>query len=486
MNTGHSRFRSFLGEDFGQRDLARGEVRCPPSFDRLLRTAYVPNVNPPALNRCFIGLLAIGCGLATALARDEDAAWSDALRQLARPLKDEAHLDPLLATVGNAEVVLLGEASHGTSEFYTWRDRISRRLIAERDFAFIAVEGDWDALQSLDRYVKGLDDRPHAREVLREFDRWPRWMWANEEVAGLAEWLRRHNEKLSPARRVGIHGLDVYGWENSLQSTLRHVRELCADLAGQVESLYEGLARHADDPGAYAQAAARGEARDAEARRVVELLRTERARFQAQDADAYFAAKQNALVVKNAEAHLRQMGLPGPDSWNTRVRHMQNTLARLREHYGGNARGVVWAHNTHVGDARATAMAASRMLNIGQLARERWGEEAVFVVGFTTHRGEVLAGRRWGGPRETMRVPPARPGSVEAALNQLEQEPALIVFRGRTLPPVLNEVRGHRAIGVIYHPEREAGNYVPTLLPRRYDALIFLADTTALRPLHDR
>jgi erythromycin esterase len=418
-------------------------------------------------------------------ARDAEASGETALRKLARPLVTDKDLDPLLAAMGGARLVLLGEASHGTSEFYTWRDRISRRLIAEKGFAFLVVEGDWASLQALDRYVKGQEDYRSAREVLRKLDRWPQWMWANEEVAALAEWLRAHNQKLPPAKRVGFHGMDVYGWENSLRGVAHHLRELCPDLTEQIESLYAGLARHQGDASSYARAATMGRSHQAEVRKAVELLREHRERLEDVDAAAYFAAKQNAMVVKYAEAHVREMAYPGANSWNTRVRHMELTTVRLKEKYGEDARGIVWAHNTHIGDARATAMAAQQMVNIGQLARERWGDAAVFLLGFATHRGEVLAGRHWGGPRETMRVPPAPAGSVEAALNELDHPEALLVFRGADTPPVLRQVRGHRAIGVIYHPEREAGNYVPTILPQRYDALIFLAETTPLRPLHD-
>jgi erythromycin esterase len=432
------------------------------------------------------GLFALALLCPVALdARSADAEWLEAIKQVTAPLKTPADLDPVIEAGGATRVVLLGEASHGTSEFYTWRAKISQRLIAEKKFSFIAVEGDWASIHRLNRYVKGLDDADDARAILRQFDRWPLWMWANEEVAELAEWMRAYNKDRPLSQRAGFYGIDVYGWENSIQAVVEYLRDASPELARRVQTLYGAFALHRSDASSYARAVARGDSSQREVAQVVELLRKEREKLESQNAAAYFAAKQNALVVQNAEAHVRKMSRPGPDSWNARARHMKLTVARLKEFYGEGARAIVWAHNTHIGDARATPMAQFEQVNIGQLARERWGDEAVFLLGFATHRGEVLAGRAWGAPRVTMPVPPAQAGSVESILNQLQTERALLTFRNAEIPKVLEQVRGHRAIGVLYNPEREAGNYVPTRLPRRYDALIFLAETKPLRPLHE-
>jgi erythromycin esterase len=418
-------------------------------------------------------------------ARSSEAEWLAEFKEMAVPLNDAGDLAPVIEAGATTRLVLLGEATHGTSEFYTWRAKISRRLISERGFSFIAVEGDWASIHRLNRYVKGLDEAGDARAILRQFHRWPLWMWANEEVAELAEWMRAFNKDRPPSQRAGFYGIDVYGWEDSIRAVVDYLGEAAPDLAGRVRTLYAAFALHRSDVSSYARAIARGDSSQREVAQVVELLRTEREKLEPRDAAAYFAAKQNALVVQNAEAHVRNMARQGPHSWNARARHMKSTVARLKEFYGEGARGIVWAHNTHIGDARATTMAQYDEVNIGQLARERWGDEAVFLIGFATHRGQVLAGRAWGAPRTTMAVPPAQAGSVEAILNQLGKEGALLIFRSREIPKILEQVRGHRAIGVIYNPEREAGNYVPTVLPRRYDALIFLAETKPLRPLHD-
>ncbi len=424
--------------------------------------------------------------LATSNARGEDKEWAHALEPLLHSHKFTKNLDPILKSIGVARLVLLGEASHGTSQFYTWRAEISKRLITEKGFSFIAVEGDWASLYRLNRYVKGLDNDSSAREILLTFDRWPRWMWANEETMELAEWLRDFNKDRPLAKRVGFYGMDVYGWENSLTEVVGYLQTAAPQLAKQVQTLYAGLARHGGDVGSYARAAAAGQSSAKEVAMVVKLLREASDTLIVMDSRAYFNAEQNALVVKNAEEHIRKMMHGGSASWNARVEHMDFTVVRLKEFYGEKSRGIVWAHNTHIGDARATNMAQDQSLNIGQLARQRLGEESVFLLGFTTHHGDVLAARSWGGPRATMATPPAQAGSVEALLNKIRPQGALIIFRGKQISPALRQPRGHRAIGVIYHPEREAGNYVPTILPQRYDAFIFLPRTNALRALHEQ
>ncbi len=409
----------------------------------------------------------------------------DILNTVAIPIEDARDLDLLIERAGERDLVLLGEASHGTSEFYTWRTEISRRLIEEKGFNFIAVEGDWATLYRLNRYVKGLDGAgPSARAIMREFDRWPPWMWANEEVEDLIEWLREFNAERPPEARVGFYGMDVYGPETSYRKVLTLIEEWNDEPAEQVREAYACLEAYADDFGLYARAVAFGMAPcDRQVRAVVELLRDHRDALEIPEME-YFNLKQNAWVVKNAEKHFRAMGRESPDSWNYRVDHFFQTVERLRNHYGPDAKGVAWAHNTHIGDARATSMAPRGQRNIGQIAREQMGPDRVFAVGFGTHRGTVMAGRSWGGPRERMTVPPGIPDSYEDIMHRLGEDQVLLMLDDLGEPGPLLRPIGHRAMGVIYHPERERGNYVPTILPRRYNAFIFIDETQAVRPIH--
>lgn len=393
-------------------------------------------------------------------------------------------LSGLVEAAGRAKVVLLGEASHGTMEFYTLRDAISRRLIDEHGFQFIAVEGDWNAIYRLNRYVKGDPDAgSSARSIMQSFSRWPVWMWANEEAEALVEWLRARNESLPRDKRAGFYGIDVYGSGDALLGLPAMMEQIDADQAGQFREHLRCLAPFASDFGDYARALQWG-MQDVCAGATLEIVRTLRENRAALNLapDDYLHLKQMAYVVKNAEKHYRAMLTGGPDSWNHRADHFFATLERLLNHYGPGARGIVWAHNTHIGDARATPMAAAGQRNIGEQARRRWGDDA-FAVGFGTHRGRVVAGRNWGGEREIMSVPPAGLGTLEAWLHQSGL--GNLWFFTADLEPPLDAVIGHRAIGVIYHPEHEyPGNYVPTLLPARYQAFVFIDETHPLTPIH--
>ncbi len=406
------------------------------------------------------------------------------VRALARPLDTRA-LDLLIDRIGEARFVLLGEASHGTAEYYVWRARLSRRLIEEKGFSFIAVEGDWPDCYRVNRFVKGRpgagDD---ARGVLRTFTRWPTWMWANEEVEDLVRWLRRHNEGLPEERQAGFYGLDVYSLWDSLYQVLAYVKKNQPAALPAARRAYQCFEPYGEDAQEYARATLwlPDSCRD----EVVGLLREMRARDgrPAGDAEDLFVAEQNALVVKNAEAYYRAMVRGDAESWNVRDRHMAETLDRLMSRHGPGARAIVWEHNTHVGDARFTDMAAEGMVNVGQLVREHHAKEGVVVVGFAGHRGTVIAGRAWEAPLERLPVPPARPGSWEDVLHEVGGPDRLLLFDDARSEEMLAE-RGQRAIGVVYHPEYEhRGNYVPTVLPRRYDALLYFEETQALHPLH--
>lgn len=420
-------------------------------------------------------------------AAQQDHSLIDEIHALATPLSNAASLDPLLEMIGDSRYVLLGEASHGTSEFYTWRTEISQRLILEKGFSFIAVEGDWPDCYSVNRYVKGLDGNS-AEEVLHAFARWPTWMWANREITDLAEWLRDHNTYRPQDQQVGFFGLDVYSLWESMHAVMHYLEDLDPELAKTARRAYSCFEPYGEDAQEYARATALVPTScEDEAVRILSALRARGSLLREDSRDAYFNAEQNALVARNAELYYRTMVRGGPGSWNVRDHHMMETLNRLMDHHGPDAKAIVWEHNTHIGDARFTDMARAGMVNVGQLARQQHERDGVALVGFGTQRGSVIAGNEWGAPMQRMRVPEAREGSCEAAMKQAGIPNSLFTFpRGegeRTME--LREPRGHRAIGVVYDPRTESwGNYVPTILPGRYDAFIYLEQTNALHPLH--
>jgi erythromycin esterase-like protein len=388
--------------------------------------------------------------------------------RMALPLEGPADLDPLLERIGDAHYVLLGEASHGTSEYYRWRARISQRLICEKGFSFIAVEGDWPDCYRVNRYVKGQPDSgADAREVLEAFDRWPTWMWANEEVVELAEWLQRHNDGLAEEGKVGFFGLDVYSLWESLYAVLGYLRKADPSAPPAARRAFRCFQLFGEDVQAYARATAMVPTScEDEVIELLEELRGREPRYRRDGREDYFAAEQNALIVKGAEAYYRAMVRGGPESWNIRDRHMTETLERLMRHHGPGAKAIVWEHNTHIGDARATDMADDGKVNVSQLVREQHASEGVVLVGFGSYRGSVIAGDEWEAPMEAMRVPPGREGSWEDFLHRAGERDKLLLLDGVRDDEEFLEERGHRAIGVVYHPDRERyGNYVRPCSP---------------------
>ena len=410
----------------------------------------------------------------------------EGVRRRALPLDGDASLDPLLERIGDARIVLLGEASHGTSDYYTWRDRISRRLIEEKGFDFIAVEGDWPDCYTVNLYAKGWNDTgDNAREVLHAFERWPTWMWANEEVVRLAEWLREWNDGRPDERRVGFYGLDVYSLWESMDVVTRYLERRDPALAARVRRAYGCFDPYEDDVQEYAFATAAVPTDcEEEVVRTLAELRAKGPDFARDNPEAFFNAEQNALVAKNGELYYRTMIRGGAASWNVRDTHMMETLERLLKHHGPDSKAIVWEHNTHVGDARATDMARAGMVNIGQLARQSYGDDVV-IAGFSSYAGTVIAGEEWGAPMERMTVPEARDGSWESVLHRAGDGDKLLLLDDFDEVEGALDPRGHRAIGVVYRPEHERfGNYVPTVLPYRYDALLYIDRSEALRPLH--
>lgn len=421
-------------------------------------------------------------------------ALADQVRGVAHSLEAAEDLDPLLELIGDARYVLLGEATHGTSEFYTWRSAITERLVREKEFSFIGVEGDWPDCYRVNRYVKGLPDAgASAEEVVHAFDRWPTWMWANREVVALAEWLRQHNRPLPASQQVGFYGLDVYSLWESMVAVVAYLERIDPEAARAARRAYGCFDPYQEDVQEYARATALVPTScEDEAVAMLRALRARAAEYREDGRDAYFNAEQNALVARDAELYYRTMMRGGPMSWNVRDHHMVETLERLMTHHGRHAKAIVWEHNTHVGDARFTDMAHAGMVNVGQLVRASHGErpterDGVVLVGFGSHRGTVIAGAEWGAPMRRMRVPEARPGSWEDVLHRAGAHDALLVFSGAENGGLsgLDAPIGHRAIGVVYDPRAERrGNYVPTIVPRRYDAFLFIDETHALDPLH--
>ncbi len=306
---------------------------------------------------------------------------AERVREMAYPLRDMEDLDPLLKRIGDARCVLLGEASHGTSEYYTWRARISQRLIREKGFSFIAVEGDWPDCYEVNRYVKRYPDSgKSAREVLKTFDRWPTWMWANEEIVELAEWLRQHNDGLPEEEKAGFYGLDVYSLWESMEAVIRYLERIDAEAVEAARRAYRCFEPYGEDVREYARATAFVPTSWED--EVVEMLLELRSRLPEYrgDPESRLSAEQNALVVRDAERYYRAMVQGGSSSWNVRDRHMIETLERLMRHHGPEAKAIVWEHNTHIGDARYTDMADVGMVNVGQLVRDQRGVEDVVLV----------------------------------------------------------------------------------------------------------
>ena len=401
--------------------------------------------------------------------------------------------NPLLTLVGDARFVLIGEASHGTHEFYRIRAEITKRLIREKGFTSVAVEADWPDAYRVNRYVRGEGSDADAEAALQGFRRFPQWMWRNADVLDFVGWLRTHNDGLPEAERVGFYGLDLYSLHASIEAVLRYLDIVDPDAALRARGRYACFEHFGDDPQAYGYAAGFGLAPSCEAAVVEQLieLRQSAADYARRDgrvaADALFFAEQNARLVKNAERYYRAMFGSHVASWNLRDQHMFETLDALvafQAARGHREKIVLWAHNSHLGDARATEMGAAGELNVGQLVRQRYGREAR-LVGFLTYHGTVTAASDWDEPAQRKVVRPGLPGSYEAVLHESGLGNFLLDLAPST-PDVaaLKEPRLERAIGVIYRPETErASHYFRAALPQQFDAVLYYDRTRAVEPL---
>ncbi len=399
------------------------------------------------------------------------------------PLSNPSHLEPLYESIGNSKYVLLGEASHGTHEFYTWRAHISKHLIEEKGFTMISVEGDWPDCFTLNKWIKDPEDKTPIAEILKQFNRWPTWMWGNWEIASFASWLKEHNSGLPYEKRCGFYGLDVYSLWESLDIMVKYLQKedpSTAQLAIDAFRCFEPYKESDSYASVYAHSLP-----DCK-NQVVKLLKEVRENSYKydQEKEAGLNAELNSLVMKNAEKYYEALAGFGEDSWNVRDRHMVETLAKLMKYHGKDSRVIIWEHNTHIGDARATDMARDGLINVGQLLRQKYRKDGVFLAGFGSWTGTVIAAKNWGAPMESMNVPEAMEGSIEDLLHSSGATNQLLIFKdNKELEEAFSNKMGHRAIGVIYHPERERGNYVPTRLSQRYDAFLYLDRTEALHPL---
>jgi protein-L-isoaspartate(D-aspartate) O-methyltransferase len=398
---------------------------------------------------------------------------------------DEPPLDGLLSRIGDRRIVLIGEASHGTSEFYRARERITRALIEEKGFDFVAIEGDWPDAARIDHYVRHAEYPPSEWTA---FARFPTWMWRNEEVRGFVDWLHEHNAGLAPERRVAFHGLDLYSLYNSIRAVLDYLDEVDPEAAAVARERYGCLTPYQSDPATYARAALHPDIETCE-EPVLAMLREMQSRareYAEHDGERFLDAMQNARLVANAEEYYRSMFYGSRSAWNMRDTHMFETLEHLLRHHGEDSRCVIWAHNSHVGDSIATDMAHRDEFNIGRLCRARWHDQ-VYAIGFGTDSGTVAAASNWDEPMEVKSVRPSLHGSYERLCHETGL-PAFLLPLGKGADPAvrdgLREKRLERAIGVIYRPETERqSHYFHAELPRQFDEYVWFDRTRAVRPL---
>jgi len=423
----------------------------------------------------------------------KDATLVRSLREAAHRLAGSAKdYDPLLALIGDARFVLLGEASHGTHEFYDQRAQITKRLIVEKGFTAVAVEADWPDAYRVNRYVQGTSNDSDGEEALSGFRRFPTWMWRNADVLDFVGWLREHNEAVSPATKAGFYGLDLYSLHSSMEAVLTYLHKVDADAARRARYRYSCFDHFGEDTQAYGYAATFGLAESCEEEVLGQLIELQQraVAYASRDGrvadDEFFFAEQNARLVKNAEEYYRSMFRGRVESWNRRDAHMAETLEALAAHLQSREREakiVVWEHNSHLGDARATEIGEGGEFNVGQLVRERYPGQSV-LVGFTTHHGTVTAASNWDSPEERKRVRPALPGSYEALFHEVGIGRFMLGLRSGAPMEGLRGPRLERAIGVIYRPETERmSHYFHARLSDQFDAVLHFDETRAVEPL---
>ncbi|AZE49115.1 Erythromycin esterase, putative [Pseudomonas chlororaphis] len=417
----------------------------------------------------------------------DQAAITPLLRQYTEPLPElnSSAFGEMFDRYADARVVMIGEASHGTSDFYQARAAITRRLIEQHGFNIVAVEADWPDAGHVDRYVRGLAHSAWRRHI---FSRFPTWMWRNSEVKGFAHWLHQFNHQHAPERRVEFRGLDVYSLRNSIHEVLSYLDRVDPQLAREARRRYGCLTPWQDDPALYGHFVERGGLMPCE-QPVIEQLNVMLAEQMAglvKDDEAFFDATQNARVVLSAEHYYRAIYRGSTASWNLRDRHMFDTLRALLEHRGPQAKAVVWAHNSHIGNAAATEMGWKGQFNIGQLCRNAFGRDVV-LIGMGTDRGQVAAADDWDGDLLLKDIRPSRPDSWEYQFLKVGVAASLTDWRDpqrKELRRALSKPLLERAIGVIYRPESErASHYFEAVLAEQFDAMLWIEQTKPVTAL---
>jgi erythromycin esterase-like protein len=416
---------------------------------------------------------------------------SDDLRRSAHALEgSNADYRPLLDLVGNASFVLLGEGSHGTHDFYAARAEITKRLVEEKGFSAVAVEADWPDAYRVNRYVRGEGEDKDAHAALSGFRRFPTWMWRNTVVLDFVEWLRTFNSGRSANANAGFFGLDLYSLFNSIEAVLEYLDRVDPEAAMRARYRYGCFEHFGEDSQAYGYVASFDLSRSCEDEAIDQLIDLQRRAVDLLargDGDDFFDAEQNARLVKNAEEYYRSMFRGRQSSWNLRDTHMADTVDALVAHlkrHGREPKIVVWAHNSHLGDARATEMGARGELNVGQLLRQKYDAETV-LIGFTTYTGTVTAATEWDDPGERKHVRPALPDSYELGFHQVGIPRFFLDLRnGAGSTALLSKPRLERAIGVIYRPETErVSHYFRADMREQFDGVFHFDETRAVEPL---
>lgn len=424
---------------------------------------------------------------------DHDFEARELIRHAAHPIGQAiTDYQPLMAAIGDARLVLLGEASHGTHEFYRERARITEQLIMEKGFNAIAVEADWPDTYEVNRFVRGLNENRDAKESLKGFKRFPTWMWRNADVLNFITWLNHYNAERLENHRVGFYGLDLYSLYSSIQAVIDYLSNIDPRAAEQARNRYACFDRFDRDLQDYGFMSAYGLEETCEDAVVNQLMELRQHAWEyahrddQQGEEAFFNAEMNARLARNAEKYYRSMFKGRVSSWNLRDSHMFETLMSLMTHLSQHrdAKIIIWAHNSHIGDARATEMGRQGELNIGQLVRQQF-QDLAYLVGFSTYQGSVTAASNWDAPAERKQVRKGLPESYEQLLHEVGIPNYLLLLRGDAhLSQALSKPRLERAIGVIYAPRTERqSHYFHCSLPAQFDALIHLDETRAVEPL---
>ncbi len=421
------------------------------------------------------------------------SALIEKIREKAVELKGAGDVsNEIMSLVGDARFVLIGEASHGTHEFYKCRAEITKRLIQEKEFSAIAVEADFPDAYRVNRFARGFGSDKTASDALSSFTRFPLWMWRNREVLEFVEWLKAHNDKQCANKKIGFYGLDLYSLHSSMKAVLDYLNKVDPNAAKTARERYSCFDHFGEDAQSYGYAAsydAHFSCEDEAVKQLVDLQKraaeyTNRDGFIARD--EFFFAEQNARLVRNAEEYYREMYRGRASSWNLRDSHMAETLDELAKHLAAEnqpSKIVVWAHNSHLGDARATEMGERGEWNVGQLARERYKNEAR-LIGFTTHAGTVGAADNWNEPHQIKIVRPSHKDSYERIFHETDLPEFFLNLRDAEIENLLSKPQLERAIGVIYRPQTErASHYFTAVLSGQFDGVIHFDETRAVAPL---